>query len=125
MPSFTVDTTDGVATLQFTDDHGDAEAGPNDSVTGSPIVPVVTSDNTAALTVAEAVAGDAGAYTYALTPVAVGTANLAVSALANSDGSPVLETDGPNVGQPFEVPAAVAVDVTAGPVEGLALSVTG
>lgn len=125
MPNFTIDTTDGVATLQFTDKATppDSVAGPNDSVTAAPIVPVVISDNTAALTVAEAVAGETpGSYTYALTPVAVGAANLSVSPLTNSDGSAVFEADGVT---PFEVPAAVEVDVAAGEAASLTLSVTG
>lgn len=125
MPNFTIDTTDGVATLQFTDKGTppDSVAGPNDSVTAAPIVPVVTSDNTAALTVGEAVAGETpGSYTYALTPVAVGTANVGVSPLTNSDGSAVFEADGVT---PFEVPASVEVDVAAGEAAGLTLSVTG
>lgn len=122
----TVDDTGAVANLQFTDDHGDAEAGPSDSVTGAPIVPVVTSDNTDVTTVASAVAGDApGSYTAALSEVAVGTANIGVAPLENSDGSPVNETAGANEGQPFALPDPVAVEVGPGPVEGLTLSVTG
>src|ERR1039458_6871509 len=37
--TFTIDTVGGVANLQFTDDHGNNTPGPNDSVTGAPIVP--------------------------------------------------------------------------------------
>lgn len=121
MTTLTVDTTTGIASLQFTDDHGDPVAGPVDSVTGAPVVPVVVSDNDAAVTVAATSAGtEAGSFTVALTPVAVGTANLSVEALANSDGSPVLDA----AGVALSLPAAVQVDITAGPVAGLTITVT-
>lgn len=123
----TVDDTGATAILQFQDDHGDAEAGPNDSVTGLPVAPEVVSDNTAATTVAPAVADPTapGKWTAALSEVAVGNANISVAPLANSDGSPVNETSGPNAGQPFSLPDPVAVVVGPGPVEGLTLSLAG
>lgn len=122
MSTFTVDTTDGSANLQFADDKGDAVAGPNDSVTGSPVVPVITSDNEGVLTAATAVAGSTpGSWTAALTPVAAGTANIGVAALTNSDGSAVNDA----AGNAFPVPAAVEVTVTAGAAAELTLSVAG
>ena len=123
MTTFTVDTTDGTANLQFVDDHGDPVQGPLDSVTGSPVVPVVTSDNEAVITVGDAtdVGITDGLWTAPLTPVAEGTANIGVAALANSDGSPVNAPDG----SPFPLPASVEVTVTAGAAAGLTLTVTG
>ena len=115
--TFTVDDTAATATVQFTDDHGDAVPGPNDSVTGAPVVPVVTSDNASALTVGAATDNGNGSFTFPLTPVAVGAANVGVT-LANSDGSPVVDADG----NPLAIPAASAVTVTAGPVAGLVLT---
>ena len=123
MANFTVDTTDGTATLQFTDDKGDAVAGPVDSVTAAPVVPVVASDNTAALTADVAAPGaTAGSFVSHLTPVAAGVANVSVAALVNSDGTPVNEADGVT---PFGVPAPVEVTVAAGPASTLTLAVTG
>lgn len=123
MATFNIDDTAGEATLQFTGGTGNPIAGPNDSVTGAPIVPVVESDNTAVETVGAAVAGPTpGLFTYPLSEVAEGTANISVAALTNSDGSPVLETAGPNTGQPFSLPDPQAVTVT-DTAEGLSLSV--
>ena len=120
--TFNVDTTDGVANLQFVDDHGDATAGPNDSVTGAPIVPSVSSDNPGVLTADTAAPGATpGSFTAALTPVIVGSANLSVTPLVNSDGSPVVTASGAAFGSP----APVAVTVNAGPADTLTLSVTG
>lgn len=120
--TFTVDTTDGVASLQFDDDHGDPLAGPNDSVTGAPIAPVVSTDNADVLTAAASVAGATpGAWTAALTPVAMGTANVILAPLTNSDGSPALDS----AGNPFSEAAPIEVTVNAGPVSGLEMSVTG
>jgi hypothetical protein len=120
--SFTVDTTDGAAVFQFTDDHLDDTAGPNDSVTGFPIAPSATSDNPAALTVGDAVAGATpGLWSAPLTMVAEGTANLAPVPLINSDGSAV---DDPS-GQPFGESGSVEVTVSAGEAAELTMSVTG
>lgn len=123
MATFNIDDTAGEATLQFTGATGNPIAGPNDSVTGSPIVPTVESDNTDVETVGAGVAGATpGSWVYPLTEVAAGSANISVAALVNSDGSAVNETAGPNVGQPFSLPDAVAVTVT-DVAEGLSLSV--
>jgi hypothetical protein len=123
----TVDTTTGEAVLQFEDKEGNPVEGPWDSVdTTAYVAPGLSSDNPAVLTVGTAVADPAtpGRWTAPLTPVAVGSANLSVAPLANSDGSPVLEMDGPNTGQPFAVPAPVAQAVEAGEAESLVLSTT-
>ena len=115
MSSFTVDTTDGVATLQVTDDHGDKVAGPNDSVTGAPVVPVVTSDNEGVLTAAACNPGaDPGEWTSALTTVAEGVANLTAT-VTNSDGSATS----------IASPPPVQVTVAAGPPVALTMTVTG
>src|ERR1035438_10203374 len=67
-----------------------------------------------------------GLWTAALTPVAAGAANVVPSVLVNSDGSDVNETEGPNTGQPFAVPASVQVTVTPDNTPtGFSLSVTG
>ena len=123
MSQFTVDTTDGVANLQFTDDHGDSVVGPNDSVTGQPVVPVVSSDTPTVLTVAAATSDPStpGGWAASLTMVAEGTATLSVEPLTNSDGTPVLD----GAGNPFGVPAPVVVTVAAGEATSLTLTVTG
>ena len=120
--TFSVDDTTATATLQFTDDHRDPVAGPVDSVTTQPIVPTVTSSDLSVLTVAAGVAGGPGQFTYALSPVSVGTPEVSVAPLVNSDGSPVLETAGTNVGQPFELPAPIGVTVTPGTATGISLT---
>lgn len=108
------------ATVQFVDVNGLATAGPNDSVTGSPIIPVVVSDTTSVLTVATGVAGTVpGQSTYALTDVSDGTANLSVSPIENSDGSPALDS----AGNPFTLPVPVPVVVAGGSAVGLTLTV--
>ena len=120
--TFTVDTTTGAANLQFTDDHGDVVAGPVESVTGAPVVPVVVSSDTSVLTAADAAAGSTvGGFTAALVPLVEGSADISVAELTNSDGSPVLLADGVT---PFPLPAAVTVTVTAGVAAALTLSVT-
>lgn len=120
--TFTVDTTDGVATLSFVDDHGDPTAGPNDSVEGTPIVPVVTSDTTSVLTAAPCTPGATqGSFVSALTEVAEGVANLSVAPLIDSSGNPVLDS----AGNPFGEPAPVEVTVTAGDAADLTMAVTG
>ena len=122
MATFTINTTDGLATVDFTDADADDVTGPNDSVTGNPIAPVVVSDTTSVLTAAASVAGtNPGEWDSALTPVAVGTANLSVSPLVNSDGSPALDS----AGQAFTLPSPIAVTVTGGGATGLTLSVSG
>lgn len=124
--SLTIDTTTGVVTLQFSDAVGDPVAGPADSVTGAPVVPTITSDNVAVLSAGTVAAGTApGSFTAPLTPHTVGVANIGVAPLTNSDGSPVDETAGANIGAAFALPAPVAVTVTAGVAEGLTLSVAG
>jgi hypothetical protein len=62
-----------------------------------------------------------GQFTYALTEVAVGTANLSVAPLVDSAGNPVLDS----AGVAFTDPAPVQVTVTAGAASGLTLSVSG
>ena len=120
--TFTVDTTDGAATLQFVDDHGDPTSGPADSVTGAAIVPALSSDNDAVLSVGPAGAGsNAGETIFPLVPAAIGVANLTPQPLLNSDGSPVLDAEG----NAFGVPSPVQVTVEAGPAASLTLSVTG
>lgn len=122
MASFNIDDKAGIATLQFTGGTGNPVEGPLDSVTGQPIVPSIVSDNEAVETVGTVVAGEApGSFSAPLTEVAAGTSNLSVAPLTNSDGSPVLETYGPNTGEPFHVGDPVAVTVTDLP-EGLSLS---
>jgi hypothetical protein len=124
MTTFSVDTTDGTANLQFVDDHGDPTAGPNDSVTGQPVVPEVSSDTTSVVTVGpttSAPSGVGGAFTAPLTMVAEGVANISVEPLTNSDGSPVVDS----AGNPFTLPAPVEVTVTAGEAAGLTMTVTG
>ena len=123
--NFTIDTTDGTANWQFTDADSNAVAGPADSVTGAPVAPTAVSDTTTVLTAAASVAGGPGSWTAPLTPVGVGTANVSTAALTNSDGSPVLEIEGPDTGQPFGLPASVEVTVSGGAAEGLTMAVTG
>lgn len=128
MASFSINTTDGSANLQFNNSAGSAVAGPLDSVDGvTPVAPEVVSDTPSVLTVAQSVAGGTdGAWTAALTMVAAGVANISVAALTNSDGSPVLETEGSNAGQPFGLPASIEVTVTADNTPtGLSMTVTG
>jgi hypothetical protein len=118
--TFNVDDATATASLQFTDDHGDATDGPLDSVTQAPIVPVVQSDDTGVLNPATGTPGDApGSYVYALTPGVAGTANISVAPLENSDGSAVDNA----AGDAFPTPAAVSVDVTPGPAGSMVLSV--
>jgi hypothetical protein len=121
--SFSVNATDGLVDFQFTNAEGGAVAGPDDSVTGSPIAPEATVDNTSVLTVAPSVAGaNPGAWTAALTPVAAGTANVSPVPLVNSDGSAVDEANG----QPFAEPTPVQVTVTPDDTPtGFSMAVTG
>jgi hypothetical protein len=119
--SFTVDQEGNIA-VQFTDDHGDPTTGPNDSVTGTPIVPVVSTDNTAVCIPSGLVAGTtAGSFTGEANPVAEGSCNFSIVTLTNSDGSAVTDS----AGNPFALPPAVAVTVTAGDAAALSLSVSG
>lgn len=124
--ALTVDDANDLVTFQFSDDHGDAEEGPLDSVTGAPVAPSASSDTTTVATVGTATetTPGSGTWTAPITLVAEGTANITADPLSNSDGSPVLETAGPNEGQPFSVPSPVNITVGPGPVEGLAMSVT-
>ena len=115
----------GVATVQFEDGQGNPTAGPNDSVTGNPVVPNITSDNAAVATAGAVAAGAMpGLFTCQFTPVSVGTFNAAVQPLVNSDGSTILETEGPNAGQPFTMPAPIAVTVAAGVADVMTFAVT-
>lgn len=127
MPTFTINTTDGLADVQFVDTDNDKVEGPLDSVTQAPVVPSFTSDNTSVLTVGVASEdpNQPGHWTAPLAEVGAGTANVAPAPLTNSDGSPVLETVGPNTGQPFETAAAVAVTVNPGAPAGEVFSITG
>lgn len=119
--SFTVDQEGNIA-VQFADDHGDPTTGPNDSVTGDPIVPVVSTDNTAVCVPSGLVAGStAGEFTGEANPVSEGSCNFSIITLTNSDGSAVTDS----AGNPFALPPAVAVTVTAGDAAALSLSVSG
>ena len=104
----TVDSTNAVAVLSFTDDHNDAVAPPAGALA------VATSDNTAVLTVGAAVAGaDANGIPniqFPLSEVAEGTANLSVVS-TDANGNPLLGPDGVT---PIPDPAPVTVTVTPG-----------
>lgn len=96
--TITVDTTTGVASLTWVDDHGDTDA-------AQPANAVVTwsSDNPAVLTIDPS--------SGAVTPVAEGTANISVALTDSTTGGPLLEADGVT---PFPVPAPLAQPVVAG-----------
>lgn len=110
-----VNSTSAVAVVQFRGSSGNGTPGPVDSVTGQPIIPVVTSDNTDEVSVGDgtpAADGTPGRIEYALTGGAnPGVANLSVEALTNSDGSPVEITAPDGTTSAFPLPAAVAVPV--------------
>lgn len=116
----TVDSTNAVAVLSFTDDHGDPVAPPEGTLS------TATSDNTAILGVGAAVAG-ADATTgianiqFPLSAVAAGSANLSVASTA-ADGSPLL---GPDGATPIADPAPVAVTVNPGAAAAEMFSVPG
>lgn len=115
----------GLATIQFEDATGAPVAGPMDSVnTTTPIAPTCSSDTPAVATAGPTVAGaQPGQFTCQFTPVAVGSFNALIQPLVNSDGSSVLETEGPNVGTAFATPTPIPVTVTAGAAEELGFSV--
>lgn len=122
MSTFTIDTTDGAVNFQFTDDHGDPVAGPNDSVTGTPIAPSASSDNPDVVTAGVSAPGATdGAFTQPLTMVGVGSANISADPLVNSDGSPVVDA----AGNPFTSPDPQAVTVTGGPATGFTMALAG
>lgn len=104
----TVDSTNAVAILSFTDDHGDAVAPPAGALA------TATSDTPAVLTVGAAVAGaDANGVAniqFPLTEVAEGTASLSVTA-TDANGNPLLGPDGVT---PIPAPAPVVVTVNPG-----------
>jgi hypothetical protein len=84
----------GTATVQFADANGNPGPGPNDSVTGEPIVPVVTSSDTSVATIAAGTAGaTAGLFDYEVTGVAVGSYTGAIT-LTDSSGNPVVDSAG-------------------------------
>ena len=114
------------ADLQFVDAHGNPTAGPQDSVTGAPIVPTLVSSDPTVLSVGATQTGatpSPGAWTVLLTPLAVGAAQVSVAPLLNSDGSPVVETRGPSSGAPFQLPSPVNITVDAGVAESLTLTI--
>jgi len=122
--SFTVDE-NGLATVQFVDDHNDPGPGPLDggsTPSGNPIVPTVTSDDTSVFPSGMVMVGNStpGNYTLQLVPLAAGVANIGLAALTNSDATPALDS----VGLPFGLPPAVEVTVTPGPAVALTMTVT-
>lgn len=121
MPAgLTIDTTNGLAVLAATDDHGDATSLPTGAVA------TFASDTDSVLTVgaAEATTDGAGNATISapLTPVALGTANVSLASVTDANGNPLLEIDGVT---PIPLPAAVEVTVSAGAADAFSLSVTG
>lgn len=112
--TFTVDTTDGIATLTFDDDKGDTNA-----AAPAGLVASFTSDNPAALTITNdgtnPLQGD-------ITVVGEGVANVGCT-LTDADGnSPPLEADGVT---PWPLLASVEVTVDPGAAVGAQLAVTG
>jgi hypothetical protein len=112
--TFTVDTTDGVANLQFTDDKGDTDAAAPAGLTAA-----FTSDNPAACTIANdatnPLQGD-------ITVVGEGVANISVALTDANGNSPPLEADGVT---PWAAIDPVQVTVDPGAAVGARLSVTG
>ena len=104
-----VDTTTGVATLVFKDNHGDDAAVPN-GTDGQPVAVAFASSDTSVLTIDPS--------TGHITPVLMGTADVSVT-INNTDGTPALEPDGVT---PF-APANVSVPVVAGPAGTAVLAV--
>ena len=104
----TVDSTNAVAILSFTDDHGDAVAPPAGALA------TATSSDTAVLTVGASVAGtDANGVAniqFPLAEVAEGTSSLSVAA-TDANGNPLLGPDGVT---PIPAPAPVVVTVNPG-----------
>jgi hypothetical protein len=98
-PTITVDTTGLTATLGFEDDHGDAADAPAGSAVSWSV------DDTAVLTVAPDATNP---FEADLTVVAEGTANLSATLTG------AFEADGVT---PIANPAAVALNVGAGPAE--------
>ena len=95
--SITIDTTNETATVGFADDHGDPTSAPAGAVA------TFSSDNTAVATV---VADAANPLQADITPVGLGTANIAVTFSGTA-----IDT---NTGQPIADPAPVTVTVSAG-----------
>jgi len=112
--TFTVDTTDGTATLQFVDDKGDTDATAPDGLTAA-----YSSDNPAAATVTNdttnPLQGD-------ITVVGEGVANISVALTDANGNSPPLEADGVT---PWPTIDPVQVTVDPGAAVGAQLSVTG
>jgi hypothetical protein len=104
----TVDSTNAVAILSFTDDHGDAVGPPAGALA------TATSSDTAVLTVGASVAGtDANGIAniqFPLTEVAEGTSSLSVVA-TDANGNPLLGPDGVT---PIPAPDPVLVTVNPG-----------
>lgn len=106
-----------VATMQFSF-NGTAEAGPNDSVSGAPIAPVLVSSDETIATVAASVAGSAeGQWTAAITLIGPGSVTFSVNPLTNSDGSPVTSA--------VTLPTPQTVTVNLGAANELSLSISG
>ena len=84
----------GTASVQFSDAAGNAGAGPTDTVTGEPIVPVVTSSDDTIATISTGTAGATpGLFDFTVTGVAVGSYSGAIS-LTDSSGNPVVDSAG-------------------------------
>ena len=98
------------AAISFEDASGDPTAAPAGN--GSGIATTFSSDNEAVDTVDPS--------SGLVTRLALGSANISAN-VTNGDGSPLLEDDGVT---PFNQPAPVADDVTAGPANQIVLTVT-
>ena len=98
------------AAISFEDASGDPTAAPAGN--GSGIATTFSSDNEAVDTVDPS--------SGLVTRLALGSANISAN-VTNGDGSPLLEDDGVT---PFNQPAPVADDVTAGPATQIVLTVT-
>lgn len=123
----TINSTDGLADVQFVDSDNDKVEGPLDSVLNTPIAPEFASDNPVlAIAAATEDPAQVGHWTAVLSEAGAGSANVSVAALTNSDGSAVNEPEGtPNAGQPFAVPDPVNVTVNPGAAVGEVFTVTG
>ena len=99
------------ASIAFEDASGDPTSAPAGNGSG-PILVTFSSDNEAVDTVDPS--------SGLVTRLALGSANISAN-VTNGDGSPLLEDDGVT---PFNQPAPVADDVTAGPANQIVLTVT-
>jgi hypothetical protein len=127
---FQIIITDGGADVafQFTNSVGSPVAGPPDSVVPNLfVVPgAISSDDTIASVGITTPGVDPGAWVAAITPVTAGVVNINALPLVNSDNSEVLETEGPNAGQPFTLPDPIQLTVTEDDTPtGFSIAVTG